>query len=117
MTGYDRGDWHNHSHWDHSSAAPPPSRAPWTDARLKHLLRRAHLPVHPIGSLALIVVGTAHCVLIARLFQGAFGSDRATFVAVAAIAAFALAPGVGLVLTGAWELTRKRLQHFAHGRP
>jgi len=116
MTGHERGDWHNHSHWDHSGAAPPPPRAPWDDARLKHLLRRAHVPVHPAAPLMLIVLGAAHCVLVARLFEGAFGGDRATFVATAALATFALAPGIGLVLTGAWDLARQPLRVFARRR-
>ena len=116
MTGHERGDWENHSHWDHAGSALPPAHVPWNDARLKHLLRRAHLPRHPAAPLALIVLGTAHCLLVARLFEGAFGGDRATLVAASALAAFALLPGVGLVLTGAWDLARRPLRWFARRR-
>lgn len=102
-----QGDWANHAHWDHSTVAPAaPSRgyvAAW-----HALLRRAHLPVHPGAPVALIVLGVLHCAVVVALFAKAGGGDRALLVAAAATGALALAPGIGLIATGAWDLARGR---------
>jgi hypothetical protein len=101
---------YNHPHWDHSGAPAPAWR--WHSALLERWLRRAGLVIHPAEPLALIALGVGHCLMIAALFAGAGGALPLT-VASVALAAFTLAPGIGLALTGAWQLTRPLRRHLA----
>ena len=103
MLEKDARDWSNHAHWDHSSA-PVPSWH-WRNLRLERWLQRAGLALHPAEPLALIALGLIHCTMIAALFAGV-GGPRPLAVSGIALAAFAVAPGIGLLLTGAWQLTR-----------
>jgi hypothetical protein len=99
----DARDWSNHAHWDHSSA--PVASWHWRSPWLERWLRRAGLAAHPAEPLALIALGLGHCLMIAALFIG-LGGDRAVAVAAIALGAFAMVPGIGLLLTGLWDLTR-----------
>ena len=99
----DDRDWYNHPHWDHSAA--PVASWHWRSPLLERWLRRAGLALHPAEPLALIALGLGHCLMVAALFTG-FGGDRPVAVAGIALGAFAAAPGIGLLLTGLWDLTR-----------
>ena len=103
-------DGYNHPHWDHS-ALPQAKPARWNSPRLRHALRRAHLPVHPLAPLVLIVLGIAWCLSVADLLVGSTGS-RPLFLAIVAIVGPMLMLGLGLVLTGAWDLVRGPLQRL-----
>ena len=111
MLEKDARDWSNHAHWDHSSA-PVPSWHWRNSPLLQRWLRRAGLAAHPAEPLALIGLGLLHCFMIAALFVG-LGGVRAVAVAALVLGAFAAVPGIGLLLTGAWQLTlplRRRMR-------
>lgn len=108
------GSFRNHPHWDHAGNGPPPEPH-WSSPSLERLLQRAHLPTHPAGPLVLIALGLGHCLLVTRVFDGAYFGGPA-FFAYAAFLGFALAPGLGLVATGAWDLARIPLHRLARRR-
>jgi hypothetical protein len=106
-----RDDWKNHAHWDHGAerpAAPPPA---WETPALRRFLHRHHLPVHPGGPLALIVLGLGHCLLVGAVFATIEAAMPPLGFAALALLLFSLAPGIGLVVTGTWDLARR------HWRP
>lgn len=105
----------NHPHWDHGVPATVPVREPRHTPWLYALLDRAHLPHHPAAPLALVVLGVVHCYLVVRTFASIAGGDRALLVGASIIALLALAPGAGLIATGAWDLARGPLR-FRLGR-
>ena len=105
---------HNHAHWEHDAPVEAPATQSAREVALHHWMRRAHLPVHPLAPLGLIVLGIVHCALIASLWDEEVLLDRTLSVTAFAVLAFAMAPGIGLIATGAWTLTESVFRHWAH---
>lgn len=106
----DPGDpgWRNHPHWNHAATEPAATATDRLLAKLAPRLRRAHLPRHPSASVALIIAGACHFLIVggalADLVRMAVGGGGALLVAAVFLLAVLVVPGLLLVLTGVWDL-------------
>lgn len=100
--------WRNHPHWDHAAPEPAPGAIDRLLAWLAPRLRQAHLPRHPSASVALILAGVCHFLIVgsalAELVAMTAGGPGALRVAAVVLLAVMVLPGLLLVLTGVWDL-------------
>jgi predicted phage tail protein len=108
MTDPRNPDWRNHPHWDHGATDPEPTAMDRMLERLAPHLRQAHLPRHPSASVALIIAGACHFLIVggalADLVRMAAGGNGALLVAAVFLLGVMVLPGLALVLTGIWNL-------------
>jgi hypothetical protein len=83
------------------------------EARLDPLIARTHLPRFLFSPVLLVMLGMVGLAVIGDLIEPVMRAPRPIAVAGIACACAVAAPVLGVLLSGAWDLARGPLEHFA----
>jgi hypothetical protein len=83
------------------------------EARLDPWIARTHLPRFVLSPVLLVIGGIVGLAFIGELIEPVMRAPKPIAVAAIACACAVAVPVLGLLLSGAWDLARGPLEHFA----